>query len=56
MARLSSPVGMMDVEHVLIVLRVASSIDADQEVEGTLVVIIVVVVVAIEFVVELIQS
>ena len=56
MARLSSPVGMMDVEHVLIVLRVASSIDADQEVQGTLVVIIVVVVATVEFVVELIQS
>ena len=56
MARLSSPVGMIYVEHVLVILRVASSIDADQEVEGTLVVIIVVVVVAIESVVVLIQS
>ena len=55
-ARLSSPVGMMDVEHVLIFLGVASSIDADQKVQGTLVVIIVVVVVAIESIVVLIQS
>ena len=55
-ARLSSSVGMMDVEHVIVVLRVASSIDADQEVQGTLVVIIVVVVVTVESVVVLIQS
>ena len=55
-ARLSSSIGMMDVEHVPIILRVAGSIDADQEVQGTLVVIIVVVVVTVESVVVLMQS
>ena len=37
-ARWSSSVGMLVVEHVLGVLRVASSIDADQEVQGTIIV------------------
>ena len=37
-ARWSSSVGMLKVEHVLGVLRVASSIDADQEVQGTIIV------------------
>ena len=52
-ARWSSPVGMVDVEHVLVILRVASSVDADQEVQWTLVVVIMVVVVTIESVVLL---
>ena len=37
-ARWSSSVGMLVVEHVLGVVRVASSIDADQEVQGTIIV------------------
>ena len=36
-ARWSSPVGVLKVKHVLGVLRVASSIDADQEVQGTMI-------------------
>ena len=38
-ARWSSPVGSLKVEHVPHILKLASSIDADQEVQGTLVVI-----------------
>ena len=37
-ARWSSSVGVLEVEHVLGVLRVASSIDADKEVQGTIIV------------------
>jgi hypothetical protein len=37
-ARGSSSVGMLKVEHVLGVIRVASSIDADQEVQGIIIV------------------
>ena len=37
-ARSSSSVGVFEVEHVLHVLRVASSIDADQKVQRTVVV------------------
>ena len=37
-ARWSSSVGMLKVEHVLGVLGVASSIDADQDVQGTIIV------------------
>ena len=37
-ARWSSSVGMLEVEHVLHVLRVAGSIDADQEVQWTIIV------------------
>ena len=36
-ARWSSSVGMLVVEHVLGILRVASSIDADQEVQGAII-------------------
>ena len=37
-ARWSSSVGVLKVEHVLSVVRVASSIDTDQEVLGTMIV------------------
>ena len=37
-ARWSSSIGMLKVEHVLCVVRVASSVDADQEVHGTMIV------------------
>ena len=37
-ARWSSSVGVLKVEHVLGVLGVASSIDADQEVQGTIII------------------
>ena len=53
-ARWSSSVGMLEVEHVLHVLRVASSIDADQEVQGTI--IVTVATLAIERVEVLLQS
>ena len=36
-ARWSSSVGMLKIKHVLGFLRVASSVDADQEVQGTMI-------------------
>ena len=53
-ARWSSSVGMLEVEHILHVLRVASSMDADQEVQGTI--IVTVATLAIERVEVLLQS
>ena len=52
--RWSSSVGMFKVEHVLHILRVASSIDADQEIQGTI--IVTVATLAIECVEVLLQS
>ena len=53
-ARWSSSVGVFKVEHVLHILRVASSIDADQEVQGTI--IVTVATLAIERIEVLLQS